>query len=415
MIPFAIDATHGEARAGRLLLPRGEVATPCFMPVGTRGAVRTLDSDDLASLGAGIILGNTYHLMLRPGHDLIARRGGLHGFIGWGGSILTDSGGFQIMSLNAKVSDEGVEFSSVYDGSRLWMTPETAVEAQNAIGSDIQMALDVCPELPASPEVIREALDRTTAWAKRAREAFLQSLELQSLETESSPQSETSRLRKTESQISPHREGSASLSPETEITQSNAASTAHARYQFGILQGGTSEELRRESALSTTEIGFDGYALGGLSVGEDRSERLPAIAAACANLPEEQPRYLMGVGDPLSLIEAISAGVDMFDCVLPTRLARHGTALTSQGRLNLKNSSHAEDDTPIDPDFPESPAASYSRAYLRHLLMVKEPTAARILTLHNLAWLLHLMEEARRAIADGSLARLHQKIVQTWQ
>lgn len=382
MIPFAVDATCGDARAGRLLLARGEVATPCFMPVGTRGAVRTLDSSDLASLGAGIILGNTYHLMLRPGHDLIARRGGLHRFIGWDGSILTDSGGFQIMSLNAKVSDDGVEFSSVYDGSRLWMTPETAVAAQNAIGSDIQMALDVCPELPASPEVIREALDRTTAWAKRAREAFLQSLE-----TDSTLQSKTA--------------------------PSDAANIP-ARYQFGILQGGTSEDLRRESALRTTEIGFDGYALGGLSVGEDRSERLPAIAAACANLPREQPRYLMGVGDPLSLIEAISAGVDMFDCVLPTRLARHGTALTSQGRLNLKNSSHAEDDTPIDPDFPESPASSCSRAYLRHLLMVKEPTAARILTLHNLAWLLRLMEQSRQAIADGSLAQLHQKISQTW-
>ena len=382
MIPFAVDATCGEARAGRLLLPRGEVATPCFMPVGTRGAVRTLDSNDLASLSAGIILGNTYHLMLRPGHELIARRGGLHSFIGWGGSILTDSGGFQIMSLNAKVSDEGVEFSSVYDGSRLWMTPETAVEAQNAIGSDIQMALDVCPELPASPAVVREALDRTAAWAKRARDAFLQSLESHSLETKSAP--------------------------------TNAASITHPRYQFGILQGGTSEELRRESALCTTEIGFDGYALGGLSVGEDRSERLPAIAAACDNLPKEQPRYLMGVGDPLSLIEAISAGIDMFDCVLPTRLARHGTALTSQGRLNLKNSSHAEDDTPIDPDFPESPASNYSRSYLRHLLMVKEPTAARILTLHNLAWLLRLMEEARRAIAEESLAQLHQKIAQIW-
>ena len=414
MIPFAVDAACGEARAGRLLMPRGEVATPCFMPVGTRGAVRTLDSDDLASLGAGIILGNTYHLMLRPGHDLIARRGGLHSFIGWDGSILTDSGGFQIMSLNAKVSDEGVEFSSVYDGSRLWMTPETAVAAQNAIGSDIQMALDVCPELPASPAVIREALDRTTAWARRARDAFLRSLELQSLETESAPQSETGRPRETEPQNSPHSQGSASLSYETETTQSNAASDTHPRYQFGILQGGTSEELRQESALRTTEIGFDGYALGGLSVGEDRSERLPAIAAACANLPEDQPRYLMGVGDPLSLIEAISAGIDMFDCVLPTRLARHGTALTSQGRLNLKNSSHAEDDTPIDPDFPESPAAGYSRAYLRHLLMVKEPTAARILTLHNLAWLLRLMEQARRAIADGSLARLHQKIAKSW-
>ena len=378
MIPFALDATFGEARAGLLLLPRGEVATPCFMPVGTRGAVRTLDSSDLASLEAGIILGNTYHLMLRPGHELIARRGGLHDFIGWDGSILTDSGGFQIMSLNAKVSDEGVEFSSVYDGSRLWMTPETAVAAQNAIGSDIQMALDVCPELPASPAVVREALDRTSDWAKRAREAFLRSLE-------------------------------------TEATETAAQNiTAPIRYQFGILQGGTSEELRRESALLTTEIGFDGYALGGLSVGEDRSERLPAIVAACANLPQDQPRYLMGVGDPLSLIDAISAGVDMFDCVLPTRLARHGTALTSQGRLNLKNSSHAEDDTPIDPDFPESPASSYSRAYLRHLLMVKEPTAARILTLHNLAWLQRLMEQARQAIADGSLAQLHQKIAQTW-
>ena len=398
MIPFAVDATCGEARAGRLLMPRGEVATPCFMPVGTRGAVRTLDSDDLASLGAGIILGNTYHLMLRPGHDLIARRGGLHSFIGWDGSILTDSGGFQIMSLNAKVSDEGVEFSSVYDGSRLWMTPETAVAAQNAIGSDIQMALDVCPELPASPAVVREALVRTTAWARRAREAFLRSLELESTtHRETSSPGETKPKDKSE----------------TETTQSNVSDT-HPRYQFGILQGGTSEELRRESALRIVEIGFDGYALGGLSVGEDRSERLPAIAAACANLPKEQPRYLMGVGDPLSIIEAISAGIDMFDCVLPTRLARHGTALTSQGRLNLKNSSHAEDDTPIDPDFPESPASNYSRSYLRHLLMVKEPTAARILTLHNLAWLLRLMEEARRAIAEESLVQLHQKIAQIW-
>ena len=388
MIPFAVDATFGEARAGRLLLPRGEVATPCFMPVGTRGAVRTLDSSDLASLGAGIILGNTYHLMLRPGHELIARRGGLHRFTGWGGSILTDSGGFQIMSLNAKVSDEGVEFSSVYDGSRLWMTPETAVTAQNAIGSDIQMSLDVCPELPASPAVVREALDRTADWAKRAREAFLRSLETEATENRAAE-------------------------PQTSETAAQSI-TAPIRYQFGILQGGTSEELRRESALRTTEIGFDGYALGGLSVGEDRSERLPAIAAACANLPKDQPRYLMGVGDPLSLIEAISAGVDMFDCVLPTRLARHGTALTSQGRLNLKNSSHAEDDTPIDPDFPESPASSYSRAYLRHLLMVKEPTAARILTLHNLAWLQRLMEQARQAIASNSLAQLHQKIAQTW-
>ena len=367
MTQITIDATFGEARAGRLLLPRGEVATPCFMPVGTRGAVRTLTSDDLASLGAGIILGNTYHLMLRPGHELIARRGGLHRYIGWDGSILTDSGGFQIMSLNAKVSEEGVEFVSVYDGSRLWMTPETAVAAQNAIGSDIQMALDVCPKLPASPEITKEALERTTEWAKRAREAF-----------QRSPESETSS-------------------------------------QFGILQGGTSEALRRESALCTTEIGFDGYALGGLSVGEDRSERLPAIATACANLPQNQPRYLMGVGDPLSIIEAISAGVDMFDCVLPTRLARHGTALTSQGRLNLKNSSYAEDDTEIDPEFPESPASKWSRAYLRHLLMVKEPTAARILTLHNLAWLLHLMEQSRQAIANGSLDELQQKIAQVWQ
>lgn len=404
MIPFAIDATHGEARAGRLLLPRGEVATPCFMPVGTRGAVRTLDSEDLASLEAGIILGNTYHLMLRPGHELVARRGGLHRFIGWDGSILTDSGGFQIMSLNAKVSDEGVEFSSVYDGSRLWMTPETAVEAQNAIGSDIQMALDVCPELPASPEVVREALYRTTAWAGRAREAFLRSLE-----TESTFQRETGSQSETKTKVVLDKEDTDSKKSAT------PSSTAPDRYQFGILQGGTSEELRRESALRTTEIGFDGYALGGLSVGEDRSERLPAIAVACANLPKEQPRYLMGVGDPLSLIEAISAGVDMFDCVLPTRLARHGTALTSQGRLNLKNSSHAEDDTPIDPDFPESPASNYSRSYLRHLLMVKEPTAARILTLHNLAWLLRLMEQARQAIANGSLARLHQTIAQTWQ
>lgn len=365
MIPFEIEATARTARAGRLKLPRGEVLTPCFMPVGTRASVKTLDSLDLEQLGFGLILANTYHLSLRPGSDRIAEAGGIHSFMGWPGSVLTDSGGFQAMSLKGKLASDGISFRSVYDGQPFKLTPQSAVEHQNQIGSDIQMVLDVCPQLPAPRGDVVRAVELTTSWAETARAEFLRS----------EPQG---------------------------------------RWQFGITQGGIDSDLRRQSAEQIAAVGFDGYAIGGLSVGEQPGERLQPVAVSCEVLPSDQPRYLMGVGDPQSLLDAISVGTDMFDCVLPTRLARHGTALTTAGRLNLKKSAYAQDDQPLDPGFAQSPANRWSRAYLRHLLSVKEPTAARILSLHNLAWLAHLMARARQAIMDQTLAELRAEIAAVW-
>ena len=339
--------------------------TPCFMPVGTRGAVKTLDSQDLEQLGFGLMLANTYHLCLRPGAARIASLGGIHRFMSWPGSVLTDSGGFQAMSLSGKLDSDGITFKSVYDGQPFRLTPETAVAHQNQIGSDIQMVLDVCPQLPAPRSQVVQAVELTASWAEAARAEFL-------------------------------------------------AGSPEGRWQFGIVQGGTDCELRGESAERTVSVGFDGYAIGGLSVGEGRSERLPPIATACEILPAEQPRYLMGVGDPQSLLDAISVGVDMFDCVLPTRLARHGTVLTSQGRMNLRKASYADDDRPLDPGFPQSPANRWSRAYLRHLLSVREPAVARILTLHNLAWLNELMRNARNSIEQGNFAAFRAETAAVW-
>ncbi len=363
-----IDQTHGEARAGWLHTTRGVLPTPLFMPVGTRGAVRTLDSEDLERLGARIVLGNTYHLMLRPGAEAIAALGGLHGFMSWSGHLLTDSGGYQIFSLAPKVDEEGARFQSTYDGSYHQLSPEQAVEVQALLGADIQMALDVCPGLPAPPEVVTAATERTHRWAERARRQFLALGERR---------------------------------------------PAH-QQQFGIVQGGIDPQLRRRSALAVTSIGFDGYALGGLSVGETRAEMLPALAAATAELPHNQPRYLMGVGDPAGLIEGVAHGIDLFDCVLPTRLARHGTVLTDGGRLNLRNARYARDDRPLDPDALCPLTQRYSRAYLRHLLGVHELTAMRILTLQNLWWLARLMDRARAAIVAGTFASLHHDVLEVW-
>jgi queuine tRNA-ribosyltransferase len=361
-ISFAITARDGAARAGTVSTPRGTYRTPLFMPVGTRGAVRTLTSADLDALGAEIVLGNTYHLMLRPGADHIASRGGIHRFASWDGHVLTDSGGFQVFSLNPIVDDDGVTFRSVYDGSVHRLTPEGAVRAQELIGADIQMALDVCTRLPAPRAVVRDALERTLAWARRAREAH-------------------------------RREGQA---------------------LFGICQGGTDMELRAESARRTAAVGFDGYGIGGLSVGEPREEMLPALAAALGELPEDRPRYLMGVGDPLALVDGVSMGVDQFDCVLPTRLARHGTVLTGAGRLSLRRAEHATDDGPLDPACACPVCARWSRAYLRHLLVVDEPAAGRMLTIHNLTWVFALMDRIREGVATGTLATVRAEIAAVW-
>jgi queuine tRNA-ribosyltransferase len=361
-VSFEIRARDGAARAGAVTTPRGRYLTPLFMPVGTRGAVRMLTSADLEDLGAEVVLANTYHLMLRPGAEVVAGHGGIHRFAAWSGHVLTDSGGFQVFSLEPRVDDDGVTFRSVYDGSLHRLTPESAVRAQELIGADIQMALDVCTRLPAPVSEVRRGMERTLAWAARAREAH-------------------------------RREGQA---------------------LFGICQGGTDTELRGLSARRTAELEFDGYGIGGLSVGEPREEMLPALAAAIAELPDDRPRYLMGVGDPLGLVEAVGLGVDQFDCVLPTRLARHGTALTSAGRLSLKRAEHAADAGPVDPACRCPVCRRWSRGYLRHLLAVDEPAAGRMLTIHNLTWVFALMGRIRTAVADGTLAGLRAEVAATW-
>ena len=360
-LSLAIDAADGTARATTITTSRGAVTTPCFMPVGTRGTVRAVETADMEDLGAQIVLGNTYHLLFRPGPDIVEAMGGIHGFSDWSGHVLTDSGGYQVFSLSPKVDDDGVEFTSTYDGSAHRLTPEGAVDVQYRLGADIQMVLDQCPPLPSPPEVIRQAVDRTGDWAARARTAFLR------LEDPS-------------------------------------------RNQFGIVQGGTDAALRTESAQRTVDIGFEGYAVGGLSVGETRDEMLPALAAALGSLPVDHPRYVMGLGDPVGMLEAIALGVDLFDCVLPTRLARHGTVLTSEGRLNIKNRRFADDPGPLDPACACRVCGRYARAYVRHLANVNEPTAARLCTLHNLSWTLRLAQRARDAIAGGTLDALRAEI-----
>ncbi len=357
-----LDGTDGAARAGVVTTARGTFRTPCFMPVGTRGAVRAVSSADLEDLGAEIVLANTYHLMLRPGADVVDELGGIHGFASWPGHVLTDSGGYQVFSLAPKVDDDGVTFRSTYDGSTHRLTPEAAVAVQGLLGADIAMVLDVCPPLPSSPEVLRSAVERTASWAARSRAVH-------------------------------RREGQA---------------------LFGIVQGGVDDALRAESAQRTAAIGFDGYAVGGLSVGESRPEMLDALAAAVAGLPADAPRYLMGVGDPVGLVEAIALGIDMFDCVLPTRLARHGTVLTSAGRLRLRNAAFARDGGPLDAGCPCAVCARWSRAYLRHLLRMADPGAARLLTLHNLAWTLALVARARAAVASGTLAAVRTEIASAY-
>ena len=356
-----VEATSGPARTTTITTARGVVTTPCFMPVGTRGTVRAVETADMEQLGAQIVLGNTYHLLFRPGPAIVEALGGLHGFTDWSGHVLTDSGGYQVFSLSPKVDDDGVTFRSTYDGDEYRLTPEGAVEVQTALGADIQMVLDQCPALPSPPAVIREAVDRTAAWAARARSAFL-------------------------------------------------AQEDPTRNQFGIVQGGVDPALRVESTERTVAIGFEGYGIGGLSVGESRDEMLPALAATIAALPADRPRYLMGLGDPVGIIESIALGVDLFDCVLPTRLGRHGTILTSEGKLNIKNRRFAEDAGPLDPACPCRVCHRYSRAYLRHLVTVHEPTAARLFTLHNLAWILRLTDRARSAIEDGTLDALRTEV-----
>ncbi len=359
---FETTATDGAARAGVATTANGSYTTPLFMPVGTRGAIKYLSAIDYEDLCAQIVLGNTYHLMLRPGAATVAQLGGLGKFAGWNGLTLTDSGGFQVFSLEPKVDDDGVTFQSTYDGSTHRFTPESAVDTQQLLGADIQMVLDVCPPLPSRVEVVRLAVERTAAWAARARLA--------------------------------HTRGDQAL--------------------FGIVQGGVSETMRAESAQRTVELDFDGYGIGGLSVGETREQMLPALAAAIEHLPTDRPRYLMGVGDPASLVEAVNLGVDQFDCVMQTRLGRHGTALTSQGRLNVKRKEFAVSDEPLDTSCRCSVCRRHTRGYIRHLFKVGEPTASRLVSIHNVAWTIDLMNRMRTAIGDGEFAALRAGVLDVW-
>ena len=361
-VRFEVDARDGTARAGTATTANGSYTTPLFMPVGTRGAIKYLSAADYTDLGAQIVLGNTYHLMLRPGAELVAKLGGLARFAGWDGLTLTDSGGFQIFSLDPKVDDDGVTFRSTYDGSSRRFTPELAVQTQELLGADIQMVLDVCPPLPSPPDVIRLAVERSAAWAARCR----------------------------------------------------ATHTRPDQALFGIVQGGISESMRRESAERTAALEFDGYGIGGLSVGETRAEMLPALAAALEQLPTDRPRYLMGVGDPASLVESVNLGVDQFDCVMQTRLGRHGTALTSEGRVNLKRNEFAESDAPIDATCGCTVCARHTRGYLRHLFKVGEPTASRLVSIHNVAWTIDLMSRMRAAIQAGTFQQLRADVLAVW-
>jgi queuine tRNA-ribosyltransferase len=361
-VRFEAKANDGAARSGVAHTARGSYRTPCFMPVGTRGAIKYLSAADYEQLGAEIVLGNTYHLMLRPGAETVAALGGLGRFAGWNGLTLTDSGGFQVFSLDPEVDDDGVTFRSTYDGSSHRFTPEIAVHTQELLGADIQMVLDVCPPLPSPDEVIRVAVDRTAAWAARARAA--------------------------------HRRTDQAL--------------------FGIVQGGISEPLRAESAQRTVELDFDGYGIGGLSVGETRGEMVPALAVTLSHLPEDRPRYLMGVGDPASLVEAVALGVDQFDCVMQTRIGRHGTALTGDGKVHLKNAKHALSDEPLDVACSCGVCARHSRGYIRHLFQVGEPTASRLVSLHNISWTLQLMARMQAAIEAGTFVKLRQEVLAVW-
>jgi queuine tRNA-ribosyltransferase len=354
-VSFRIEASEGEARAGVLQTTHGEVRTPAFMPVGTKATVKMLDPEEVRSLGAEIVLGNTYHLHFRPGEDVIDELGGLHRFMGWEGPILTDSGGYQVFSLRdtiKTVTDEGVTFRSVYDGAEERFTPESVAEIERKLGSDIAMCLDVCAPAGASRDELVEAVRLTTLWAARQRQA-------------------------------PRAEG---------------------QLLFGIAQGATDPELRRRSIAEIVELDFDGHALGGLSVGEERDPMLETVAEAAPLLPAEKPRYFMGIGDPEGILEVIERGVDMFDCVLPTRMGRTGTAITSAGRLNLKNARFARDEAPLD-ERCDCPACSrFTRAYIRHLVNQQELLGLRLLTLHNLRFLLDLTAGARAAIERGKLA-----------
>ena len=403
---FRVLHTDGAARRGEMTTAHGVVQTPAFMPVGTRGAVKGMTPRDLREVGAEIILGNTYHLWLRPGDALIARLGGLHAFTGWDGPILTDSGGFQAFSLGERrvITEDGIRFRSHLDGSEHLLTPEGATEIQARLGPDIAMVLDECLAQPAPAAAVRESTERSARWARRCRTRFLELRE--SAGGEPRPGSETP-----ESRIPPLDLARGGPEPvEGPNPESRTRMTNPGQAQFGIIQGGTSPELRTLSVERTLAIGFEAYAIGGLSVGEPADTMYSVVAHTAPQLPSDRPRYLMGVGTPLDIVEAVSRGIDLFDCVMPTRNARNGQLFTSEGRLTIKNARFADDGRPLDPACGCYTCRTHSRAYLRHLFVSGEIGAAVLNTVHNLRFYLDTMARVRQAIVFGTLETLRQSL-----
>ncbi len=386
---FELLEQDGEtkARAGRILTAHGVVETPVFMPVGTQGSVKAVSPDELRELRAQIILGNTYHLFVRPGLEVITRLGGLHRFMNWNDPILTDSGGYQIFSLAKlrKITDEGVEFQNHIDGAPTFISPEIAVEAQIALGGDIVMALDECVAYPCQYDYAAQSAEMTTRWARRCKEAWLR---------------RTAR-------------GSVAGA---QLPATRAQPRAMERQLlFGIVQGATFEDLRRASAQAVVDLDFDGYAVGGISVGEPEEEMMRAVEIVEPLLPAHKPRYAMGLGTPSQMLEMIARGMDMFDCVLPTRLARNGTAFTASGTVNLKNAEFTLDGNPIEPECACYACRGFSRGYIRHLIKAEEILGLRLVTLHNLHFYLNLVARARNEIRAGTFNRFRKEFVETYK
>jgi queuine tRNA-ribosyltransferase len=384
-IEFHIEARIGTARAGRLLTPHGEIETPVFMPVGTAGTVKAVPQDVLEELGVQILLGNTYHLYLRPGVETIRNFGGLHGFMAWPRAILTDSGGFQVFSLNAlrKVNEEGVTFRSHLDGSSHFFSPESSMAVQIGLGADIIMAFDECTEYPADRSRTQASMELTLRWAERSKKYF----------EEHKHEVPWKRVSSVQCPVScPENTGSQKL---------DTGNSGPTQSLFGIVQGGMDLALRKESAERTIEIGFPGYAIGGLSVGEPRKRTREVVEATLEHLPKDKPRYLMGVGTPEEIVEYSRLGVDMMDCVLPTRAARHGLLFTSEGKISIKQARYAKDAGPLDPNCGCRVCRRYSRAYLRHLYASNELLAQVLNTIHNLSFYLDTMRRVRHSIALG--------------
>jgi queuine tRNA-ribosyltransferase len=391
---FAFRVTHSEGRARRgvMTTAHGEVETPAFMPVGTQGAVKGMLHRDLEAAGAEILLCNTYHLYLRPGDDLIARRGGLHAFIGWTKPILTDSGGYQVFSLAARrtIDEEGARFQSHLDGSSHLLTPEKAADIQAQLGSDIAMVLDECLAHPSGEADARTSMERTLRWARRGRDRFLE-------------------IRDPNARLKDSRAGEPAAPPFAAAARENGLRVTNpGQAQFGIVQGSVFPNLRTESAQRTVDIGFEAYAIGGLSVGEPNDVMYEMVGTTTPFLPATGPRYLMGAGTPEDLVESVARGIDLFDCVLPTRNARNGQLFTSEGRINIKNARFAEDDRPVDPTCGCYTCRTCSRAYLRHLFAVGEINAATLNTLHNLHFYLDTLRRIRESLAFGRFEQFRQ-------